>query len=177
MQSGESAGIRRVFKSCYSSLCRCHFKEHLGDIVAAKRAKAAGQYDRSLIRSRVNERQRGCQAGDPPASSSNVIKTPDNRDGVLGPEVVRPEGKPAQVPSNIAAGRSRRSYAKVRKPNQVRFLSGMIDGVWVVVNLSKAGVYRHDNAQIARALRALADAVDRTDLCLADKDTDLDLPQ
>jgi hypothetical protein len=64
-------------------------------------------------------------------------------------------------------------YVKVRKPNQVRFLSGKIAGVWVVVNLHKPGFYRHENAHVAAALRVLADAIERTEVALADHDTQL----
>lgn len=62
---------------------------------------------------------------------------------------------------------------RVRKPNDVRFLSGQIDGVWIVVNLHKVGLYRHANARVAKALRALADAIDRTTTPLADHDQEL----
>jgi hypothetical protein len=65
------------------------------------------------------------------------------------------------------------SYASVRKPNEVRFLSGQIDGVWVVVNLHKPGAYRHENAHVAEALRALAEAVERAEVPLADHDMQL----
>lgn len=61
----------------------------------------------------------------------------------------------------------------VRKPNQVRFLSGKVDGVWIVVNLHKPGVYHHENAKVAAALRTLAEAIDRADIALADHDIQL----
>jgi hypothetical protein len=66
-----------------------------------------------------------------------------------------------------------RGSVNVRKPNEVRFLSGKVAGVWVVVNLSKPGRYRHGNAHVAEALRALAEAVERTDVPLADHDMQL----
>jgi hypothetical protein len=64
-------------------------------------------------------------------------------------------------------------YATVRKPDQVRFLSGEIDGVWMVVNLHKPGTYRHENAQVAAALRALAEVVEGAEVPLADHDMQL----
>jgi hypothetical protein len=72
----------------------------------------------------------------------------------------------------LVARRPRRSVS-VRKPNQVRFLSGKVDGVWVVVNLHKPGVYRHENAHVAQALRALAGAIERAEVPLADHDMEL----
>jgi hypothetical protein len=66
-----------------------------------------------------------------------------------------------------------RGCATVRKPGQVRFLSGEIDGVWMVVNLHKPGAYRHENARVAAALRALADAVEGAEAPLADLDMQL----
>lgn len=68
-------------------------------------------------------------------------------------------------------------HASVRKPNEVRFLSGRIAGVWVVVNLHKPGVYRHENAHVAGALRALADAIEREEAPLADHDMHLRMGQ
>jgi len=67
----------------------------------------------------------------------------------------------------------RPSYASVRMANEVRFLSGEIDGVWMVVNLHKPGTYRHENAHVAEAMRALAEAVERAEVPLADQDMEL----
>jgi hypothetical protein len=63
--------------------------------------------------------------------------------------------------------------AHVRKPNQVRFLSGKIAGVWIVVSLHKPGMYRHENAHVAQALRTLALAIERVGVPLADYDMEL----
>jgi hypothetical protein len=68
-------------------------------------------------------------------------------------------------------------YASVRKPNEVRFLSGKVAGVWVVVNLHKPGLYRHENAHVAGALRALADAIEWAEAPLADHDMQLRIGQ
>lgn len=65
------------------------------------------------------------------------------------------------------------NLVSVRKPNQVRFLSGKVAGVWMVVNLHKPGVYRHENAQVAAALRALAEAIEQAGVPLADHDMQL----
>jgi hypothetical protein len=62
---------------------------------------------------------------------------------------------------------------RVRKPKEVRFLSGKIAGVWMVVNLHKPGVYRHENAAVAAALRALAEAIEGAEVALADQDIQL----
>ena len=52
------------------------------------------------------------------------------------------------MPSALSLPQGRAgSYANVRKRNEVRFLSGKVAGVWVVVNLHKPGVYRHENAR------------------------------
>jgi hypothetical protein len=91
-----------------------------------------------------------------------------------GRKVISAEGS-AELPQFTFAPRLRpKSYARVRKPNQVRFLSGMVEGVWVVVNLHKPGVYRHDNRQVAEALRTLVAAIERARVPLADQDTELD---
>jgi hypothetical protein len=82
-------------------------------------------------------------------------------DGAVGPHFT------------FAPRRCEKTYARVRKPNQVRFLAGMIKGVWIVVNLHKPGVYRYDNLHVAEALRMLAGAIERTNVPLADQDTEL----
>lgn len=79
--------------------------------------------------------------------------------GVLPGVAARPRGK---------------TSAQVRKPKQVRFLAGMVHGVWVVVNLHKPGVYRHDNVQVAAALRVLADAIESAQVPLADHDGEVE---
>lgn len=70
-----------------------------------------------------------------------------------------------------------KTYAHVRTPNEVRFLSGMVNGVWIVVNLHKPGVYHHNNKHIATALRTLAETIERTEISLADQDLELKFDQ
>lgn len=168
-----------AFAACMSRvvpLCSgCHFKEHLADIIEAKKAKAAGNFDRNLIRSRVNKRYRDCHTEERAANSDRSGTTPGEPGGKVEREAMGSREDFDQTASDIAGRRSRRSYARVRKPNQVRFLAGMIEGVWMVVNLSKQGAYRHSNSHIAHALRILADVVERVDVCLADEDTELNL--
>jgi hypothetical protein len=79
------------------------------------------------------------------------------------------------APLPLLAAPPGKTYAQVRKPNQVRFLAGMVEGVQVVVNLHKPGLYRHDNLHVARALRALAGAIERAVVPLADQDGELAL--
>lgn len=79
---------------------------------------------------------------------------------------------PALTLSRVAATRHRGSV-RIRKPNEVRFLSGKIDGIWTVINLHKPGSYHHDNLHVAGALHALADVIERTSAPLADQDADL----
>jgi hypothetical protein len=61
-------------------------------------------------------------------------------------------------------------HLRVTKPNEVRFLTARIDGVVMSANLMKPGVYNHDNAHVAGALRILADTIENTHVRLADQD-------
>jgi hypothetical protein len=61
-------------------------------------------------------------------------------------------------------------YARVTRPNAVRLLSAKIAGVVMSANFSKPGVYDHDNAHVAQALRALADIIEKAPVPLADND-------
>ncbi len=86
-----------------------------------------------------------------------------------------PAWRPTARPEGEVIFPSRRScsYVRVRKPKEVRFLSGKIAGVWMVVTLRKPGAYRHENCHISRALRALAEAIERAEVSLADHNTKL----
>jgi hypothetical protein len=91
-----------------------------------------------------------------------------------GQQVIFADGS-VEGPHFTLAPRPRpKTYARVRRPNQVRFLSGRVEGVWIVVNLHKPGAYRHENRQVAEALRTLAAAIERAQVPLADQDTELD---
>ncbi len=79
----------------------------------------------------------------------------------------------AAVPPRIPARAPGKTYARVRRPKQVRFLAAMVDGVRIVVNLHKPGAYRHDNRDVAEALRTLAGAIERAATDLADQDGEL----
>jgi hypothetical protein len=66
-----------------------------------------------------------------------------------------------------------REYIKVYKPNEVRLLSARLDGVIMSANFMKPGFYDHENHHVAQALRRLADAIEKSQVRLADCDVDL----
>jgi hypothetical protein len=64
-------------------------------------------------------------------------------------------------------------YLRVTTPKEVRMLSAKVSGVTISANLHKPGKYHHENLDVARAFRRLAELVERAPFPLADKDGDL----